>query len=157
MKHLKILTLLLCSSLLIVTACKDDKTEATTEAKEDVRQPLQIFDAPAQQNTTAQNTSGLYHYTCPNGCAGGAAAAGNCSSCGNALAHNQAFHNTNKTPNTTPITTPTQTQTKAPEPSQNAAGIWHYTCSNGCAGGGGSAVNCSNCGNKLAHNSAYHN
>lgn len=155
MKYLKTLTILLFSFALVLTSCKDDKASTPTETKDNVRQPLQVFDAPAQQNTTAQNTSGLYHYTCPNGCAGGAAAAGNCSSCGSALAHNQAFHNTNKTPSTTP-TNPTATQTPTPEPSQNSAGIWHYTCSQGCAGGAGSAVNCSSCGNKLAHNSAYH-
>jgi len=27
--------------------------------------------------------------------------------------------------------------TKPAEPAQNAAGVWHYTCPNGCAGGGG--------------------
>ncbi len=43
-----------------------------------------------------------------------------------------------------------------PEPPQNAAGVWHYTCSKGCAGGSGTAGNCAVCGGPLAHNSAYH-
>ena len=42
------------------------------------------------------------------------------------------------------------------EPAQNAQGIWHYTCSNGCAGGGGSAVACRVCGSTLVHNTLYH-
>lgn len=41
----------------------------------------------------AQNANGVYHYTCPAGCAGGAAGAGSCSGCGGALAHNQEYHN----------------------------------------------------------------
>ena len=43
-----------------------------------------------------------------------------------------------------------------PEPAQNAAGLWHYTCSKGCPGGAGAAGNCSVCGNPLTHNAAYH-
>ncbi len=56
--------------------------------------------------------------------------------------------------NATSITTPGQA--KAPEPAQNAAGVWHYTCNNGCAGGAGSAIACAGCGTTLVHNSAYH-
>jgi len=52
---------------------------------------------------------------------------------------------------TTPVTPPPPA-----EPAQNAEGVWHYTCSNGCAGGGGSATACATCGSTLAHNSAYH-
>lgn len=157
MKYLRNLTLLLFCSVLALNSCKDDKAETTTtESKDPERQPLQVFDAPTQQNTTAQNTGSLYHYTCSQGCPGGAAAAGNCSTCGNPLAHNQAYHNnTNNTPTTTTTST-TPATTPTPEPSQNAAGVWHYTCSQGCAGGAGSAINCSSCGTKLAHNSAYH-
>jgi len=51
----------------------------------------------------------------------------------------------------TPVTPPAPA-----EPAQNADGVWHYTCSNGCAGGGGSATACATCGSTLAHNSAYH-
>lgn len=119
----------------------------------------------------AQNAAGVWHYTCPNGCAGGGGSATPCATCGTALAHNQGYHAA--TPGTattsapaitatgadgTPISLPPTTPAapKTPEPPQNAAGVWHYICSNGCAGGGGSAVACSSCGNLLAHNSAYH-
>lgn len=40
----------------------------------------------------AQNASGVWHYTCPKGCAGGGGSAGPCSSCGATLAHNPAYH-----------------------------------------------------------------
>jgi hypothetical protein len=44
-----------------------------------------------------------------------------------------------------------------PEPSKNVGFVYHYTCSKGCAGGSGSAANCSNCGSLLVHNQAFHN
>lgn len=159
MKNFKIFAMFLFFALSFY-ACKDkaETSEGTTTTENTELQPLQVFDAPNQpKNTTAQNASGIYHYTCSNGCAGGSAAAGNCSTCGNALAHNQAYHSNNN-PTNTPATTPTNpAATPTPEPSQNTAGIWHYTCSNGCAGGAGSAGNCSSCGATLAHNTAYHN
>jgi hypothetical protein len=40
---------------------------------------------------SAQNAKGEYHYTCAKGHAG-AASAGNCGTCGEPLAHNQAYH-----------------------------------------------------------------
>lgn len=43
-------------------------------------------------STPAQNTAGVYHYICSNGCEGGAASAGTCATCGSALTHNQAYH-----------------------------------------------------------------
>ena len=46
-------------------------------------------------NTTpspAQNSLGVYHYTCPNGCNGGAGTTAKCVSCGSDLVHNQAYH-----------------------------------------------------------------
>jgi|SRR5690606_7374699 hypothetical protein len=47
-----------------------------------------------QQNApAAQNAQGVFHYTCPKGCAGGAGMAGMCSNCGTELVHNQAYHN----------------------------------------------------------------
>ena len=41
----------------------------------------------------AQNASGVYHYTCPKACAGGAGSAVNCISCGTLLEHNSFYHN----------------------------------------------------------------
>lgn len=117
---------------------------------------------PATPNTPepAQNADGVWHYTCPSGCAGGGAGATACATCGTTLVHNQLYHNNNAaattpiTPTGAPSTTPPAPAT--PEPAQNAAGVWHYTCSNGCAGGAGSAIACSSCGNLLAHNPIYH-
>jgi len=117
----------------------------------------------------AQNSAGVWHYTCSNGCAGGAGAEGNCATCGNALAHNSTYHNNTgaPTPTPTPAPSPTTTETATsnitfsgdpanPEPAQNAAGVGHYTCSAGCAGGAGAAGTCASCGGALAHNSGYH-
>lgn len=151
MKYFKILTILLFTSAITFYSCNDNSKTPTQETKQQQPQPLEVFDASNQPNANqtlepAQNTAGVWHYTCSKGCAGGGGAAGACSTCGNALAHNQAYHSNANNPTTTP----------APEPSQNAAGVWHYTCANGCAGGGGSAVACGSCGNTLAHNSAYH-
>ena len=58
---------------------------------------------------------------------------------------------------TPPSTTPATPTPPTAEPAQNTAGVWHYTCSNGCAGGAGSAIACASCGSTLSHNSAYHN
>ncbi len=50
-----------------------------------------------------------------------------------------------------PLNTPRTSQT-----SQNAEGVWHYTCSKGCVGGSGAVGNCGTCGGALAHNKAFH-
>jgi len=128
-----------------------------------------------------QNAAGVWHYTCPAGCAGGGGSATPCSSCGQTLVHNTAYHDNNGggatttvTPGSTPgsITSPIvsggtqqavgippagQPGQTTPEPPQNAAGVWHYICEAGCAGGGGSATACAGCGSTLVHNTAYHN
>ena len=155
MKNFNRLAIVLFCSAIFFYGCKDKTTTNTPQKVEP--QPIDFSKPPSQQNTSttepAQNASGVWHYTCSNGCAGGAGSAVNCSSCGNLLAHNSAYHsNSNNTPtndifNNTPTTTNT---------GQNAAGVWHYTCDNGCAGGAGAAGNCGNCGAELAHNSAYH-
>ena len=58
--------------------------------------PVQVNPANNPTATTtppsAQNAKGIYHFTCPKGHEGGAASAGNCAKCGEALTHNQAFH-----------------------------------------------------------------
>jgi len=40
----------------------------------------------------AQNPKGVWHYICTAGCEGGAGKAQPCKTCGNALQHNQAYH-----------------------------------------------------------------
>ena len=66
--------------------------------------------------------------------------------------HRKAVDSTPSPPPTPPPNPATPT-----EPAQNAAGVWHYTCAKGCAGGAGIATACSSCGGMLAHNAAYHN
>jgi hypothetical protein len=81
------------------------------------------------------------------------------------MEHNQAFHNNqpaaqiNTTPGAsgTPIISTQPQQQQQTAPAQNAQGVWHYTCSNGCAGGAGSAIACAACGTPLVHNQSYHN
>ncbi len=136
---------------------------------------------PAPGAEPAQNAAGVWHYTCPTGCSGGAGSAVACATCGTTLVHNQTYHSNNNQPTAPTSITPSGGVTspsinlgdgtsiapiggapaaaappKAPEPAQNAAGVWHYTCSAGCSGGAGSAVACASCGATLAHNADYH-
>ena len=39
-----------------------------------------------------KNINGIWHYTCGKGCAGGSGSAGTCSTCGDTLNHNAAYH-----------------------------------------------------------------
>ena len=157
MKYFKILAILLFSSVISFYACNDN---TNTQKKETV-EPLEFLDSPAPTNATtqnqattepSQNAGGVWHYTCSNDCAGGAGSAVNCENCGSLLAHNQAYHtNPNSTPNPIPFMRP-----PTAEAGKNTAGVWHYTCVKGCAGGSGSAGTCGTCGDTLAHNQAYH-
>ena len=161
------------------TISADATADATANAITPVADP-----AAATTAEPPQNEAGIWHYTCSNGCAGGAGSAVACATCGNTLEHNQVYHGNAAAPATpgapaqvattpggTPMTMfadPTKQPVNAtmgaapvqpaaaPEPAQNAAGVWHYTCSNGCAGGAGSAVACATCGSTLAHNQGYH-
>lgn len=176
-------------------ACKE-APQRPTQILEEGYQPTDP--APAISNTgitppaapgaePPQNAQGVWHYTCPNGCAGGAGGASPCAGCGTTLVHNQAYHGGGATTTTSPVianpgpggkgsitnpvikspgtaniqpisaTTAAGTPAAAaPEPPQNADGVWHYTCPNGCAGGAGSATACAGCGTTLAHNQGYH-
>ena len=160
-----------CLTAFLVLACGHKSNTVRDSARESLGVDQQ---APATNPPPAAVLPGtpeglVNHYTCPNNCAGsGAGEAGTCPVCGTAYVHNQAFHN--QTPATTtqkmtfpgsttsvpadgstpPVTPPT------PEPAQNAGGVWHYTCANGCEGGAGGAGSCPKGGGALAHNSAYH-
>jgi hypothetical protein len=156
MNYFKILAILLLSSVISLYACNDN---ADAAIKKEAKESLNVSSSPTQSNPAtpepAQNAAGVWHYTCNAGCAGGAGAAGACATCGGALAHNSAYH---PKPDSKPTNSPITTTPPAaePEPAQNAAGVWHYTCSTGCSGGAGLASACSTCGGTLAHNSAYH-
>lgn len=120
-----------------------------------------------QANAAVLATTGsVQHYYCANNCAGsGGDAAGTCPVCGNEYVHNQAWHNQQQNSVSTTTTSSDGSTVvggtppvQAPaEPPQNSAGVWHYTCPNGHAGGGGSATPCSVCGTTLVHNTDYHN
>lgn len=147
MKYFKILTVLLCSSVIFFYACNNKPKTPPRKTTA----PIQTAFEPAQ------NASGVWHYTCSKRCAGGSGAAGNCNTCGSLLIHNSLYHaNTTSTPTTAPTSGAPFANPPATTPSQNTAGVWHYTCSKGCAGGSGTAGTCSTCGSTLAHNAAYH-
>ncbi len=168
---MKYFTFLLFAFVLLIS-CKSENTlrDKSTSAPTVPTVPT----TPTAPAATA-NVAGGAHYICTStGCTGaGAANGGNCTVCGNALAHNQAFHNQTTpgqantssglsplftSPNAAPgsSTTPAAITPPTPEPAQNANGVWHYTCSNGCSGGAGSATACASCGTTLAHNQGYH-
>lgn len=157
MKSFKILTILLFSSFLFLNSCNDSgkatktNNSATNKAVDPTTTPKAATAEPAQ------NAAGVWHYTCRIGCPGGAGSATKCTNCGNILVHNTTYHGNTTNTSNAPFANPSAAATPAtPEPAQNSAGVWHYTCSNGCAGGAGAAGTCSTCNGTLAHNSAYH-
>jgi hypothetical protein len=146
---IKYLTLIIIAMAII--SCGSNNSSAKEEARQSI-QDRAANAAPINNGALATNGS-VQHYTCPNNCAGsGGAAQANCPVCGTAYVHNQAFHNAPTDANGVQTT-----QTTQPTPATNAAGQYHYTCSNGCAGGSGTQGNCATCGSALAHNAAYHN
>ena len=163
MKFLKFLTIVLCCSALSFFSCNENKKDTKKDTKQDTLKPTKVVDSttPSKAATTnpttkepAQSATGVWHYTCSIGCAGGAGSAVKCETCGNMLVHNTTYHaKANTTTSSAPFANP---PAPAPEPSQNAAGVWHYTCTKGCAGGAGAAGSCSTCGGPLTHNTAYH-
>lgn len=137
---------LLCLTILAIS-CKDE-------------QPKKVNSKTASKK--------VQHYICENNCENsGGEQAGNCPVCKNPYLHNVAYHaddllksgpinvQSNATQPSAPIST--TNANRAPEPAQNANGVYHYTCTNGCAGGGATTTNCKACGETLAHNTAYHN
>lgn len=91
---------ILFSALLVVSSCKDSAKSETPEVQTEAPAAAPAPEAsstpvpvPAPQTAEpAQNAKGVWHYTCPKGCEGGAGAQGNCAKCGTALAHNAAYH-----------------------------------------------------------------
>jgi hypothetical protein len=135
------------------TVPTDPQTNVTA-----VPNPTVVPDATAntvKKPEPAQNAKGIWHYTCPKGCAGGAGAEQPCAKCSTKLVHNKAYHENTAPAAKTNAVLDAASQPK-PEPAQNTKGVWHYTCLDGCAGGAGSAVPCAKCGKTLSHNAAYH-
>lgn len=157
-KSMKSTLLLLTMTLLLaLSACRNNESD---RIRDEARQTLPV--APPA-STVAAPTAPAFptfdaapHYKCPNNCSGGIGnAAGVCPVCGTQMAHNQAYHD-QLNANTSTATPSVNSNTPTPTPAQNAAGVFHYTCSNGCAGGGANPVACSTCGSMLVHNQAYH-
>lgn len=163
MKNTKFLATLIFCIIISFYGCKDTpKTE-----KQDTSKSSKVLDSTTSQKVTtpnpasakpvtaepAQNAEGVWHYTCKIGCPGGAGSATNCSNCKNRLVHNTAYHSS---PSSVADSAPFANQPTTPEPAQNAAGVWHYTCAKGCAGGAGAVTTCKTCGGTLAHNQGYH-
>lgn len=173
-----------CSAVTLFPACNNDGAAAKDTAAENTGAqpaandpsaalspaggdaPAAVLPPPggnAAKMEPPQNATGVWHYTCPKGCAGGAGSAIACATCGATLTHNTTYHGSG-TPATPPTITPSgmapapaaNPAAAKPEPAQNAAGVWHYTCPGGCPGGGGAAAACAKCGKTLAHNTAYH-
>jgi hypothetical protein len=162
---MKLFQLLIPFTLLALIAFSSCQSSESKKVMEEARETLpQTSETSTPDNTISPvianpgNNSDVPHYKCPDNCSGGGGpSAGTCSACGKTLVHNAAYHNqpgSTPDPAANPQTPPAQQQ---PSPAQNAAGVYHYTCSSGCAGGAGSAIACASCGATLVHNSAYHN
>lgn len=143
---MKLFKLLLVLLIFATTSCGEKKPEVQTNKK--------------------KVTAKVVHYICDNKCENsGSDVAGICPTCNTTYTHNLAYHNDDflkngplKVPKAdlgTPTTPPAQKTTQSP--AQNTQGVYHYTCSNGCNGGSGTAEKCVSCGTLLAHNQAYHN
>lgn len=151
----------------LLASCGDDgekSTEVSLMSEEGNSRDANLTAPTTKQAVSepAQNSAGVWHYICPKGCPGGGGSATPCPKCGTLLAHNQAYHGSvGNAGNTAPAINPASKNAVAPganqpEPPQNAAGVWHYTCPNACAGGAGTAAICPKCGKQLEHNKAYH-
>lgn len=137
------------------SSCKSEEKKASTPTHP-LNLPFNERPVPTLPNASnvSVNVIGGAHYICPKKCKGGTSnvKGTTCTVCKTPLAHNQAFHNTPQTPSS-PVSTPV-----APLPASgpNAAGQYHYTCNNGCAGGADVAGKCKSCAGDLAHNAAFH-
>ncbi len=179
-----VICFLVSAMVFSLSSCGDENSTDDTNATDSIEQSDNPLQNQATQGGNAASSTLVQHYTCPKNCVGGGgSAAGNCSVCGEALVHNQEWHSPENmaargetpppTDNATPqgfdpsnppaidfknqLNAPAAPQMDSPSPAQNAQGVWHYTCTAGCAGGAGSAGKCSKCGADLAHNQAYHN
>ncbi len=186
---MKLYNFLFLFILFVFVSCGSDSADSsTTTTVNETAPPVTLDPSGAVPPPTAaptpepaQNAAGVWHFTCPKGCAGGTGKIGPCPKCGEQLAHNQEYHAGANQPGATATINAgdkTSTQTIQPqittapggaaggaagaitppaaEPAQNAAGVWHFTCPKGCAGGAGKIGPCGKCGEQLAHNQGYH-
>ncbi len=138
----KTFNIFLILALAITVSCKEEK--------------------PKTQPSKNKITATVKHYICMNKCENsGGPVAGICSTCNTPYTHNPAFHNDeflkNGPLNVPKVNLGVNPKSNTPPPAQNALGVFHYTCPNGCNGGSGSASKCTSCGAGLVHNQTYHN
>jgi len=115
MKTFKIILIFIFA---ITISCKEKKTEIKQQEK--------------------KVAAKVIHYICDNNCENsGSDVAGNCPTCKTPYTHNLAFHNDDflkngplKVPEFDLNSNPNSSASKSP--AQNASGVYHYTCSNGC-------------------------
>jgi hypothetical protein len=160
--------IILCAaaSMMISVACSDKKSdEVRDSARESLNVDQRSVPGPETNVSDFQTppaaAAGVHHYICPNNCEGsGGSSQVNCPVCGTQYVHNAAYHNQTATTPTTTSTDPSAGTTPptniTPPAAQNAAGVYHYTCPNGCDGGAASSGSCATCGTALVHNAAYH-
>ncbi len=149
------------STCISLTACKDNKTDASTETPMTTSPEGANGQDPATLSTGVTGSTEA-HYKCATaGCTGTGDTQGKCSVCGADLVHNQAFHNQAPgAPGSSPANpvqvNPTNSTASNPAPAQNAKGVYHFSCSKGHEGGSATAANCPKCGEAMTHNQAYH-
>lgn len=139
--------------ILCLYSCKKDNQKVAIPQK---NVPISERPIPTLPNSNVNKgvVNGGAHYICPNSCQGGTSnAKGTCPVCSTQLAHNQGFHAAPSSNTNTSTTNPAPVKSSGP----NAAGEYHYICTNGCSGGADAKESCSNCSAELAHNTAYHN
>lgn len=143
--------------IFVLLCCFSCKTEEKKAPVNPLTVPFNERPTPQlpNNNSSSVNIVGGAHYICPKKCDGGTSSVQGtaCPVCKTPLAHNQGFHNTQNKNSNSPISTPTTPTASGP----NASGQYHYTCTNGCAGGGDAAGKCNTCSGDLAHNAAFHN
>jgi len=157
MKSYSIYFALVLAVTLGLAACGGQETNTASETPATATDPAVGSAATPVEAPQAGGT--VFHYTCPQGHEGGSNAQGKCSVCGGDLVHNQAFHAQQpqgSDPGNAITVNPTNGTPATPPPAQNAAGVYHYTCPQGHAGGSGAQGNCAQCGTALVHNQAYH-
>ncbi len=146
-------TIILTMILGLFLACSNNEKKPAAAQQPTPVTPNVSAPPPAMPASPA-SAGGVQHYICPNNCQGsGGPAAGACPNCGTAYVHNAAYHDQGGGAG---AQNPMIQAPQQESPAQNAAGVFHYTCPNGCAGGSGTAGTCPQCGGTLAHNQAYH-
>ena len=144
--------LLMVGLLAFAMSCSNDKSSNLGPSPQPINPNVPSAAPSAPAAPSAQGVA-VQHYICPNNCANsGGPTAGTCPVCGSTYLHNAAYHSQPGAANNSAANAVPQT----PSAAQNAAGVYHYTCPNGHAGGAGTAQPCAVCGTTLVHNQAFH-